>query len=37
MVQRVPVRVMFTPDSIKGFEDRIRPGLSADVDVDIKN
>jgi len=37
VVQRVPVRVLFAPDSLKGFEDRVRPGLSADVDVDIRH
>jgi membrane fusion protein (multidrug efflux system) len=36
VVQRVPVRVLFEPAALKGFEDRIRPGLSADVDVDVR-
>jgi len=28
IVQRVPVKIVFDPQSIKGFEDRIIPGLS---------
>jgi membrane fusion protein (multidrug efflux system) len=33
IVQRVPVKIVFDPDSIKGYEDRIVPGISAVVDV----
>jgi membrane fusion protein (multidrug efflux system) len=33
IVQRLPVRVRFAADSIRGFEDRIVPGLSAEVKV----
>jgi membrane fusion protein (multidrug efflux system) len=33
IVQRVPVKVVFNSDSIKGYEDRIRAGLSAVVKV----
>lgn len=33
IVQRVPVKITFDPDSIKGYEDRIVPGISAVVDV----
>lgn len=36
IVQRVPVRVRLTAESTKGFEDRIVPGLSADVTVYVK-
>jgi len=37
VVQRVPVRVLFASESLKGFEDRVRPGLSCDVDVDVRH
>jgi membrane fusion protein (multidrug efflux system) len=33
IVQRVPVKIVFDHDSIQGYEDRIVPGISADVDV----
>jgi len=33
IVQRVGVKIVFEPDSIKGYEDRIRPGLSVIVKV----
>ncbi len=36
VVQRVPVKVAFDPDSVAGFEDRLRPGLSVVVSVKIK-
>jgi membrane fusion protein, multidrug efflux system len=36
VVQRVPVKVIFDKDSIQGFEDRLRPGLSAVVAVRVK-
>ena len=36
VVQRVPVKIVFDSDSIQGFEDRLRPGLSAVVSVRIK-
>jgi membrane fusion protein (multidrug efflux system) len=36
VVQRVPVRIRFTPGSIKGYEDRLRAGLSAVVAVRVK-
>ena len=35
IVQRVPVKVVFDPDSTKGYEDRIRAGLSVIVKVRI--
>lgn len=28
IAQRVPVKIVFDPDSIRGYENRIRPGLS---------
>lgn len=36
IVQRVPVRVRLTAESMKGFENRIVPGLSADVKVYVQ-
>jgi membrane fusion protein, multidrug efflux system len=35
IVQRVPVKIVFDADSIKGYEDRIRAGESAVVNVSI--
>jgi membrane fusion protein, multidrug efflux system len=35
IVQRVPVKIVFDPCAIQGFEARIVPGLSAIVEVDI--
>jgi membrane fusion protein (multidrug efflux system) len=35
IVQRVPVRIRFSPESIRGFEGRIVPGLSAEASVDL--
>jgi membrane fusion protein (multidrug efflux system) len=36
IVQRVPVRVRFNPQSMQGYEERIVPGLSADVKVYLR-
>jgi membrane fusion protein (multidrug efflux system) len=36
VVQRVPVKIVFDPDSIKGYESRIVPGMSAEVSVKVK-
>jgi membrane fusion protein, multidrug efflux system len=36
VVQRVPVKVIFDNDSIQGFGDRLRPGLSAVVSVKVR-
>lgn len=36
VVQRIPVRVRFDPRSIKGYETRIAPGMSAVVTVTLK-
>jgi membrane fusion protein, multidrug efflux system len=35
IVQRIPVKVVFDPQSIKGYETRIAPGMSATVTVDL--
>lgn len=36
VVQRVPVKIVFNPESIKGYEALITPGMSAVVTVDLK-
>jgi membrane fusion protein (multidrug efflux system) len=36
VVQRVPVKIVLEPDSVRGFENRLRPGLSSVVDVRIR-
>jgi membrane fusion protein (multidrug efflux system) len=36
IVQRVPVKIVFDPDSVKGYEDRIVPGLSVVPSVRVK-
>jgi membrane fusion protein (multidrug efflux system) len=36
IVQRVPVRIAFDEESIRGYEDRLLPGLSANVTVRIR-
>jgi membrane fusion protein (multidrug efflux system) len=36
IVQRVPVRIGFDPKSIKGYEDRILPGMSTVVRVRVR-
>lgn len=36
VVQRVPVKIVFDRESIRGVEDRLRPGLSTVVNVRIK-
>lgn len=36
VVQRVPVRIEFDAGALQGFEDRLSPGLSATVDVDVR-
>jgi membrane fusion protein, multidrug efflux system len=35
IVQRIPVKVTLDPQSIKGYESRITPGMSAEVAVEI--
>lgn len=36
IVQRIPVKISLDPQSIKGYESRIAPGMSAEVSVEIK-
>jgi membrane fusion protein (multidrug efflux system) len=36
VVQRIPVKIVFDPQSIKGYESMITPGMSAVVTVDLK-
>jgi len=36
VVQRVPVKIVFDPESVKGFESRLSPGLSAVVNVRVR-
>ena len=36
VVQRIPVKITFDPQSIKGYESRITPGMSAAVSVEHK-
>jgi membrane fusion protein (multidrug efflux system) len=36
VVQRVPVKIVFAPDSIAAVQDRVRPGLSTIVSVDVR-
>jgi membrane fusion protein, multidrug efflux system len=37
IVQRIPVKIVFDPDSIKGYESRVAPGMSATVTVTVKD
>jgi len=36
IVQRIPVKVVFDPQSIQGYESRITAGMSAEVSVELK-
>ena len=36
IVQRVPVKIVLSADAMRGYESRLRPGLSADVEVNVK-
>lgn len=36
VVQRIPVKVVFDAESVKGYESRIAPGMSATVNVELK-
>jgi len=36
LVQQIPVKVVFDDESIKGYESRIAPGMSATVNVELK-
>ncbi len=35
IVQRVPVKIVLDPDSVRGYERRLVPGLSVETDVDV--
>lgn len=35
VVQRIPVKITFAPDSIQGYESRITPGMSVQVAVNV--
>lgn len=35
IVQRIPVKIVFDPDSVRGFENRIAAGMSTEVTVHI--
>jgi membrane fusion protein (multidrug efflux system) len=37
IVQRVPVKIVLDRDSIKGYESRIVPGMSAEVSVEVRD
>jgi membrane fusion protein (multidrug efflux system) len=37
IVQRVPVKIVFDPDSIRDFQDRIVPGLSVEPKIDLES
>jgi membrane fusion protein (multidrug efflux system) len=36
IVQRVPVKIVFDPDSIRGYETRVVPGLSCQPKIDLR-
>ena len=36
IVQRIPVKVVFDAERIKGYESRIAPGMPATVNVELK-
>ena len=36
VVQRIPVKIVFDAPSVRGYEDRLRPGLSAVVNVRVR-
>ncbi len=36
VVQRLPVKIRFTPESVRGYEERLAPGLSAVVTVRVR-
>ncbi|MBC8124023.1 MAG: HlyD family secretion protein [Gemmatimonadaceae bacterium] len=37
IVQRVPVKIVFDPESLKGYEDMLVPGMSTVVSVNVGN
>ncbi len=36
VVQRVPVKIVFDAGSVRGYEDRLRPGLSAVINIRVR-
>ena len=36
VVQRVPVKIVFDPETVKGYEDRIAAGMSTEVSVRVR-
>jgi membrane fusion protein, multidrug efflux system len=36
IVQRIPVKIILDPQSLGGYDDRITPGMSAEVTIEIK-
>ncbi|MEB3358537.1 MAG: HlyD family secretion protein [Synechococcales bacterium] len=36
VVQRIPVKITFDPESIQGYEAQITPGMSATVSVKVQ-
>jgi membrane fusion protein, multidrug efflux system len=36
IVQRIPVKIVFDADSVKGYEDRLVPGMSTEVSVKVR-
>ncbi|HEY9698369.1 MAG TPA: HlyD family secretion protein [Trichocoleus sp.] len=36
VVQRIPVKITFDPESIRGYEGQITPGMSAEISVRVK-
>ncbi len=35
IVQRIPVKILFDPTSIRGYEERLVPGISVETDVNL--
>ena len=35
VVQRIPVKIVLDPQSIKGYESRIAPGMSVEASVEL--
>jgi len=36
IVQRIPVKIVFDPNSLRGYENRIAPGMSVEATVNVK-
>jgi membrane fusion protein (multidrug efflux system) len=37
IVQRIPIKIVFDPESLRGYEQRIIPGLSAQPKIELRN